>query len=109
VQVTIKDPDLRSIQRQEKLDFPTNLAKDITDKAMEILRRSWNMHSPIRMLTVTGSGMVSEGENFQIGFFDEENKNLKRENLEKALDSIRDKYGKDAVKNANVINNDLGI
>ena len=109
VQVTIKDPSLSSIVRQEKMDHPTNLAKEITDKAMEIVRRSWNMRNPIRMLTVTGSGIVNEGENFQIGFFDEENKNPKREKLEKALDSIRDKYGKDAVKNANIINNDLGI
>ncbi len=108
VQVTIKDPNLHSIQRQEKLDRPTNLAKEITDKAMEIMRHSWNMKNPIRMLTVTGGGIVSENAAEQISFFDEE-KNPKRENLEKTLDAIRDKYGKDSVKNANVINNDLGI
>ncbi len=108
VQVTIKDPDLHSIQRQEKLDSPTNLAKEITDKAMEIIRRSWNMKNPIRMLTVTGGGIVSENGAEQISFFDEA-KNPKRENLEKTLDAIRDKYGKDAVQNANIMGNDLGI
>lgn len=108
VQVTIKDPDLCSIQRQEKLEHPTNLAKEITHKAMEIMRHSWNMKKPIRMLTVTGGGIVPENAAEQISFFDEE-KNPKRENLEKALDKIRDKYGKDSVKNANIINNDLGI
>ncbi len=108
VQVTIKDPNLHSIQRQEKLDRPTNLAKDITDKAMEIIRRSWNMKSPIRMLTVTGGGIVPESGAQQISFFDEE-KDPKRENLEKTIDAIRDKYGKDAVQNANIMGNDLGI
>lgn len=108
VQVTIKDPDLSSIQRQEKLDRPTNLAKEITDKAMEIMRHSWNMKKPIRMLTVTGGGIVPENSAEQISFFDEE-KNPKREKLEKTLDAIRDKYGKNSVKNANVINNDIGI
>lgn len=108
VQVTIKDPDLHSIQRQEKLDRPTNLAKDITDKAMEIMRRSWNMKNPIRMLTVTGGGIVDENASEQISFFDEA-KNPKQENLEKTLDSIREKYGKDAVQNANIIKNDIGI
>jgi len=108
VQVTIKDPDLHSIQRQEKLESPTNLAKDITDKAMEIIRRSWNMKHPIRMLTVTGGGIVDENAAEQISFFDEA-KDPKRENLEKTLDAIRDKYGKDAVQNANIIKNDLGI
>ncbi len=108
VQVTIKDPDLHSIQRQEKLDSPTNLAKDITEKAMEIIRRSWNIQNPIRMLTVTGGGIVPENVAEQISFFDEE-KDPKRENLEKTLDAIRDKYGKDAVQNANIIKNDIGI
>ncbi|MBQ8765061.1 MAG: DNA polymerase IV [Clostridia bacterium] len=108
VQVTIKDPDLHSIQRQKKLDSPTNLAKDITDKAMEIIRRSWNMKNPIRMLTVTGGGIVPENGAEQISFFDEA-KDPKRESLEKTLDAIRDKYGKDSVQNANIMNNDLGI
>ncbi len=108
VQVTIKDPNLHSIQRQEKLSRPTNLAKEITDKAMEIMRHSWNMKNPIRMLTVTGGGIVPQDSAEQISFFDEE-KSPKRENLEKTLDAIRDKYGKDSVKNASVINNDIGI
>lgn len=108
VQVTIKDPDLHSIQRQEKLANPTNLAKDITDKAMEIIRRSWNMKNPVRMLTVTGGGIVPESGAEQISFFDEA-KNPKRESLEKTIDAIRDKYGKDSVQNANIMNNDLGI
>lgn len=108
VQVTIKDPDLHSIQRQEKLASPTNLAKDITDKAMEIIRRSWNMKNPIRMLTVTGGGIVPENGAEQISFFDE-TKNPKRESLEKTIDAIRDKYGKDAVQNAHIMGNDLGI
>lgn len=108
VQVTIKDPDLVSIQRQEKLDKPTNLAKDITDKAMEIIRNSWKMNKPIRMLTVTGGGIVPEDSAEQISFFDAE-KNPKRENLEKTLDKIREKYGKDSVQSGNIINNDLGI
>ncbi len=108
VQVTIKDPDLVSIQRQEKLLSPTNLAKDITDKAMEIIRHSWNMKNPIRMLTVTGGGIVPEDSVQQISFFDED-KSSKRESLEKALDKIRDKYGNDSVRNASVINNDIGI
>ncbi len=108
VQVTIKSPDMHSIQRQEKLSSPTNLAKDITDKAMEIIHRNWNMRNPIRMLTVTGSGMISENEAVQLSFFDTQ-KDLRHENLEKAIDKIRDKYGSDAVKSANIIDNDIGI
>ncbi len=109
VQVTIKDPDLISIVRQEKLESPTNLAKEITQKAMEIIRHNWNLKKPIRMLTVTGCGIINEDAQTQISFFDEEKENSKRKSLEKTLDAIRDKYGKDAVINANILENDLGI
>ena len=109
VQVTIKNPDLVSIQRQEKLDHPTNLAKEIAQKAMELVRRNWNMSSPIRMLTVTGGGIECEDGQCQLSFFEETVQDPKQEKLEKTLDSIRSKYGKDAVQNANIINNDLGI
>ena len=109
VQVTIKDPDLISIVRQEKLDHPTNLAKEITQKAMEIIRHNWNLKKPIRMLTVTGGGIIGEDAQTQISFFDDENESSKRESLEKTLDAIRSKYGKDAVINANILENDLGI
>ncbi|MBQ6937044.1 MAG: DNA polymerase IV [Clostridia bacterium] len=109
VQVTIKDPDLISIVRQEKLDHPTNLAKEITQKAMEIIRHNWNLKKPIRMLTVTGCGIIGEDAQTQISFFDDENESSKRESLEKTLDAIRRKYGKDAVINANILENDLGI
>ena len=109
VQVTIKDPDLISIVRQEKLDHPTNLAKEITQKAMEIIRHNWNLKKPIRMLTVTGGGIIGEDAQTQISFFDDENESSKRESLEKTLDAIRRKYGKDAVINANILENDLGI
>lgn len=109
VQITIKNPDLVSIQRQEKLDHPTNLAREIAQKAMELVRRNWNMSSPIRMLTVTGGGIVCEDGECQLSFFEESVQNPKQEKLEKALDSIRDKYGKDVIQNANLINNDIGI
>jgi len=109
IQVTIKDSSLRCIHRQEKLPFATNLSKDISQKAMEIMHNSWNIHNPIRMLSVTGTGLVYDDEALQLSFFDNESKNSKREKLENTLDSIREKYGKSSVKIANVINNDLGL
>jgi DNA polymerase-4 len=109
VQVTIKNPDLVSIQRQEKLDHPTNLAKEIALKAMELVRRNWIMSNPIRMLTVTGGGIVCEEGECQLSFFEESVQDPKQERLEKALDTIRDKYGKEAIQSANIIKNDIGI
>ena len=109
VQVTIKDPELHSIVRQEKLSSPTCLASEITAKAMELIRRNWNMKSPIRMLTVTGGGIVNENDECQISFFDNDEGNCRREKLEETLFNIKEKYGKNSVISANRINNDIGI
>lgn len=109
VQVTLKDPRLLVICRQEKLEKPTNLSKEIAAKAMEIIRRNRSMQSPVRMLGITACSLADKNESVQISFFDGENDISKRENLEKAIDSIRGKYGKDSVKSANILNNDLGI
>ena len=65
------------------------------------------------MLTVTGSGIVPEdtaGE--QLSLFEPASsveKREKQEHLETALDSIRDKFGRDALSFGSVLHNDLGI
>lgn len=109
IQVTVKTPDFQSIQRRQRFASPTNLAKEISSKAMEIISSFWDMSCPIRMLTVTGGGILPDEKSTQICFFDDENDNKKRRNLENAIDLIRAKYGDSSIKNANIIDNDLGI
>ena len=61
------------------------------------------------MITVTGSNFTSGEFGGQVNIFDMDFHDEKREKLEFAIDKLRDKYGKDSVKSANVINNDIGI
>lgn len=100
VQIQIKDPRFKVISRQKKTERPTYLAYEIRDVAMELVRSSWNLKEPIRMLSVTGCNLVKEGAvSEQISFFDEsDEKREKHENLEKTIDSIRQKFGKDIIK-----------
>lgn len=99
VQVTIRDPKFKTITRQKKLQSATHLTVEIMNTAADILKESWNMQAPIRMLTITGSSLVSEARSEQLSFFDTE-ANEKREKLEKielAVDSIRSRYGKNVI------------
>lgn len=95
VQVTIKDPDFKTINRQQKLDAPTYTARDIRDAAMEIIKRSWDLKKPIRMLSVTGTGLVKDDEIYeQMTLFDEDNeRSRKTEKLEKTVDSLKSRFG----------------
>ncbi len=95
VQVTIKDPDFRTINRQQKLVSPTYTARDIREAAMEIIKRSWNLQKPIRMLTVTGTGLIKDDEIYeQMTLFNEDNERSRRaEKLEKTVDSLKSRFG----------------
>ena len=112
VQVAIKNPNLKTISRQKTLAAPTHLAKVLTDTAMEIIRSSWNLNAPIRMLTITGENLTdADGAGEQISLFPQENaeKLERQEQLERTLDHIRGKFGHDSVSVAGILKNDLGI
>ena len=108
VTVHLRDADFKTISRQKHLDKPTYLAKDIKKTAEELIVANWNMNKPIRMITVTGSGMVNAEIGAQLSLF-EDTDEKKEENLELAIDKIRKAYGKNSIKKANIIDNDLGI
>ena len=109
VQVSIKDPELKVIDRQTQLPNPTYLAKTIYDAALTLVERSWKTGKPIRLLTVTAISLVDEDFGGQISLFSDEAENARQEALEQTLDVLKQKYGKGIIKTASVLNNDLGI
>lgn len=109
LQVTIKDPDFRIINRQKQLQIATNVSSEIRQTAMELIKASWNLKSPIRMLTITGVNLVSSDVvNEQLTLFEAQNlKHNKEEKLNKTIDDIRNKYGLKSIKTANTIKTDI--
>lgn len=112
VAVIIKDANLKSISRQKTLVNPTHLSRDIAQAAIQLIEASWSMKAPIRMLSVTGTGLVdADGAAEQLSLFGEggAGDRERQEKLECAMDRIRDKYGKSAISKAGTIKNDIGI
>lgn len=110
IQILMKDVDLKSISRQSQLPYPTHLSKEIADAALILIAKNWNKNKPMRMLSVTAIGLTNGQEAQQMSLFGEPQKeNAKRENLEKSLDTIRQKYGKGAIAPGNVVQNDIGL
>ena len=64
---------------------------------------------PIRALTVTALDPSEEKRVQQLNFFEnaDSQNDTKKENLQKALDKLKDKYGKDTVQSASVMKSDL--
>ncbi len=111
VQVTIKDPTLKVITRQKSLPNPSYLAADLAHAVMELIEASWKTGSPIRMLAVTALKLVPQGMAVeQLSLFqDIELCHQKQERLEKAVDSIRERFGHSSILPGSVLVNDLGI
>ena len=108
IRIQIKGTDFKTVSRQRAIDFPTNLEKNLRDVSYELLCEIWDINKPIRALTITGANLVSEAVGEQMTFFEEEN-DEKREGLEDAIKSLRKKYGFNAVKTADILENDLII
>jgi DNA polymerase-4 len=123
VQVTIKDTALKSITRQKTVP-PTYLAADLVQACMDLIHASWPKdppqkacglsgdprYKPIRLLTVTAQNLAPAGEAVeQLSLFDAPEDDKKTEQLERAMDDIRNRYGGQSIQHGSVLGNDLGI
>lgn len=110
VKVDIKDPYFKTISRQKQLNHPTNLAAEIRAASLEILKASWNLSDPIRLLTITAINLTDETADEQLSLFDAaDGGREKRESIERTMDDIRKKFGDSSITFGQIIDNDLGI
>lgn len=112
VQVSIKDPNLVVITRQKGIP-PTWLAADLAAACMELIDAHWREGKPVRLLAVTAMKLIPKDKVVeQVTLFDlqpEKNATEKEERLERALDTIRKKYGDRSITTAGIAFNDIGI
>lgn len=110
VKVDIKNPDFKVISRQKQLASPTNLAEEIFRQAISIIQTSWRLQDPIRMLTITAINLCDENSDQQLSLFDTDSRSQEKgERVERTIDSIRAKFGDNAITFGRVLNNDIGI
>lgn len=101
VQVTIRSPDFKDICRQKPLDVPSCLTVEISGAVMELIRSCWDPRAPIRALTITGQNLIPEQEAAeQLNLFSAGTpaKRERLERLERTVDGIRGKYGKESIR-----------
>ncbi len=107
VQVSIKDTQFQTLQRQTKIPS-TNLTRDIYKTAYKLIEENWLVGlRPIRALTITAIDLKDEKTPMQTSLFEMNSiqTNEKEENLQTALDKIKLKYGDKIVKTANSVSN----
>jgi len=108
--VLVKDPNFQSISRQRRLDRPVCTAAELSELALDILRGCWNFNAPIRQLGLTGQNLVPEedaGEQLDLFAPQTAPQGEKREKVERAMDDIRRRFGKDAITSALILHENI--
>jgi DNA polymerase-4 len=101
VKLKLRWPPFETITRQTTLPQPIDLENDIFDAALQLFRTAWGRGRPVRLLGVGVSGLQAPAR--QLGLFAPEPED-RHAKLASVVDSIRAKYGWDALKRASLLN-----
>ena len=99
--VTIRYKDFKTYNHQIKLKNNINDKESIYKYSKELFNKLWN-YEPVRLIGLRVTDLSSNND-IQLSLFDENEKVIKDKEIDKLLDSINDKLGKDSVYKASLI------
>lgn len=91
VQITIRNAEFQEVQRQKQLAAAVCDSHSIFRAAWELYRKE-NKRWAVRLLGVRAGRLIPAGES-QVSFFEDTDGLKRREQLETAVDRVREKYG----------------
>ncbi len=97
VQLQIRNYDLSSYTRRQKLSMPCRTSREIYECALDLFYKNHYKNVPVRSVSICASDLISDdGE--QLSFDTEPERIQRRENLESAFDSLRNKFGEGIIQ-----------
>ncbi len=109
VQVQVKSPDFRTVQRQTTLRKATWLRQDLIETAMRLIKECNGYGNYIRSITVTATGLVAPNETEeQLDIFSAEALPDRRESVEETMHRLRQKFGRDSIRLGCYENKEIG-
>ena len=100
VGVTVRYSDFRDRAHQRRLWEATDVTGEIYELSRELIRELWDGHTPIRLIGISLTELSRDGE-AQISLFSDERRDKARK-LDRAMDSIRSRYGADTILRGSV-------
>ena len=100
VEIYVRDNELSGFTRRRKLDNPTNVSIEIARIAFDLFKRNYSWPKPLRGIGVRGADLCPADCAVQLGFFSNEEKREKLEHIDKAVDTLRQRYGDRSVQRA---------
>lgn len=104
VQVYIRDNKLCFYGWQTLLEMATQNSADIGKTAIELIKAKYDWHTPIRAITVSAIRLERADSPIQPFLFYDYRKIEKINRLERAVDGIRERFGKYSIQPAIILN-----
>lgn len=106
IQITIRDPSMKTITRSFTMSTPTENADDIHKTSCSLFVKHWKDDKPVRLLGITLQSLQpKQSAAIQLDLFDYK-EHPRKEQLNQAMDRIRDKYGESAILTAGMLGDD---
>ncbi len=102
--VELRDWSFKNQSHQMTLDEPTNSTSRLFECACKLLKESWDL-TPLRLMGLR-AGKISDDCFCQMSLFEDASAKKKKE-FEKAVDSIRSRFGVDSIKRASFLQKDI--
>lgn len=99
VAIHIRDNTLDTRQWQTKIALPTQSPMIIAKTAFLLFEKRYGWNNPIRSVTVQAINLVPQDTPRQISIFMDAEKQDKLERVEKCVEEIRRRFGKDSIRN----------
>jgi len=96
LQLSLRDNALLRQERQVTLPIPTANAEELLKRSLTLYRET-RLPRPLRSVGVRMTGLSSQ-EFFQLSLLPEEQKLQKTDRLERAVEGIRDRYGRRSIQ-----------
>lgn len=98
VTLKVKYSDFKQVTRSQSLDLQTDDGMIIYQKAKGLLGKTDIGTKPVRLLGVSMSGLEQGRVNGQLSLFLKDDKTKKAKSLNKAIDSLQDKFGLESIQ-----------
>lgn len=106
VQIVIRNPEMKTITRACSLQSPTDDTMIVYETACRLMDENWQVGNAVRLLGVTLQNLSPKQETaVQLDLFSYD-ESPKRDELIRAMDRLRDKFGEDAVLTAGMLGDD---
>ena len=105
VAIHIRDNTLFSKQWQTALDMPTQAPMLIAKAAFALFEKRYDWRNPIRSVTIQAINLVPQDTPRQVDLFMNIEKIEKAERLDQCIETIRQRFGKNSIRNGILFQN----